>query len=182
MGLQLLLLGVVIGANNFATALALGALGQSARWARILSVFAAFEFTVPLVGIWIGQQVAGSVVGATGWLGPVLLAGLGVWTLYEATRPSADLQRLARWLTSWRGLVLIAAGMSLDNLVLGFGLGLGGMPPLLLATTIMVFSVGFAAIGLRLGRRARRDYETISEVITGVLLILLGAADWLGWF
>src|SRR6056297_1180365 len=135
--MSLLILGAVIGANNFSTSLALGALGQERRLWRVLVVFAAFEFTVPLVGLWLGQRLASAVAGHGGWLGPLLLAGLGLWTLFEATRRTRDRETLARRLTDWRGLVLLAAGLSVDNLVVGFGLGLGGTPPLLMATVIM---------------------------------------------
>jgi hypothetical protein len=40
---KMLLLGVVIGANNFSAALALGALAQAKRLLRIVTIFAAFE-------------------------------------------------------------------------------------------------------------------------------------------
>ena len=46
----LIVLGVVIGANNLSAALALGALGHGHHRSRIVGVFAVFEFTVPLVG------------------------------------------------------------------------------------------------------------------------------------
>lgn len=55
---QILVLGVVIGANNFSAALSLGALGQADRRVRIVSVFAVFEFVVPLVGAALGQALA----------------------------------------------------------------------------------------------------------------------------
>ena len=178
MWFSILILGAVIGANNFATALALGSLGQEARRGRILMVFALFEFTVPLVGIWLGQRMSEMVAGHAHWLGPALLAGLGVWTIFEATRDTRSQEKLARWLTSWRGLLILSAGLSLDNLVVGFGLGLGGFDPLTLASVIMFCSVAFAWIGLEIGGKARRNYETISEFVAGVLLIAVAAADW----
>ena len=44
--LQLLIIGVVIGSNNFATSLALGALGQEDKHRRILIMFGVFEFSI----------------------------------------------------------------------------------------------------------------------------------------
>lgn len=180
MWLKLLILGAVIGANNFATALALGSLGQKDRRARILTVFALFEFTVPLIGLWLGRHVSGMIADHADWLGPVLLAALGLWTLFETRRDTRTQERLARWLTGWRGLVLLSAGLSADNLVAGFGLGLGGFEPLRLASVIMVCSVSFAWIGLELGGRVRRNYETAAEITAGLLLIALAYATWTG--
>ena len=170
MWLQLAILGAVIGANNFSAALALGALGQARRRWRIAGTFAAFEFTVPLLGIWLGQATAEFVAGRADWLGPALLAGLGLWTLFETTRDTRDREALGAWLTGWRELVLLAAGLSVDNLVVGVSLGLEGIPPLAMAATIMGFSVTFTLIGLELGGRVRHSYETASELVSGGLL------------
>ena len=76
---KLVALAVAIGANNFAASLALGALGQARRWPRVALVFGAMEFTVPLVGIWLGRQAGRWLDGVAAWLGPTLLIGLGVW-------------------------------------------------------------------------------------------------------
>ena len=43
-------------------------------------------------------------------------------------------------LTDWRGLIIPSAGSSADNLVAGFSLGSGGVPPLLMAVTVTTFS------------------------------------------
>ncbi len=178
---DLLILGLVIGANNFAAALALGSLGQAHRQWRILPVFALFEFGVPFIGLWLGKQVAGFLADGLGWLGPTLIALLGVWTLLEAHRETNDSERLAHTLTSWRGIIGLSAVMSLDNLVVGFGLGLGGLPVLLTATVIMFCSVAFAWAGLRLGARGRRAYQKWAKALSGLSLIAVAAADWLGW-
>lgn len=181
MAFELLILGVVVGSNNFATALSLGSLGQAERQWRILSVFAVFEFTVPLVGLWLGARVSGLVADGVEWLGPLLIAALGIWTMQEATRKTDDSERLAQKLTGWRGLVGLSAVMSLDNLVIGFSLGLGGVPILLTASVIALCSVAFAWVGLRIGARGRRAFESTAEAISGLLLVAVAAADWHGW-
>lgn len=178
---ELLLLGIVVGSNNFATSLALGSLCQNDRCLRILAVFAAFEFGVPLLGLALGRRISGQLAEQATWLGPLLIAGLGLWTLFVSARNSPDTKRLARWLTSWRGLITLSAGLSLDNLVVGFGLGLGGVPVLLTATVIMFCSVAFAWIGLALGATGRRDFETPAEAISGVLLLAVAWMIWAGW-
>jgi len=75
--------------------------------------------------------------------------------------------------TSWWGLITLSAGLSADNLVLGFSLGLEGVKPLALAFTIMLCSVLFAWVGLMLGQRIQRNYEREGAALSGVLLILL---------
>jgi len=170
----LIAFGIVIGLNNLMVSLSLGAMGQRRRQARILLVFAAFEFMVPLLGVWLGQQVSGRIAAYTEWLGPGLLIALGLITMHSAMRASKnDRKKLAQAVTSWWGLITLSAGLSADNLVVGFSLGLDGVKPLALAFTIMLCSVLFAWVGLMLGQRIQRNYERESRALTGVLLILL---------
>jgi putative Mn2+ efflux pump MntP len=175
-GARLLLVGVAIAANNMGVALCLGALGHGRHTARILTVFAGFEFTVPFLGVWLGYHAASVIAGAAMWLGPALLAAMGIVAIFSGTRDDAVQRNLADVLTGWRGLVMLSAGLSVDNLVVGFSLGLGGAPPFALAVTIMVCSVSFTYVGLRVGHRVHRRFHALSEIAGGVLLIALA-----GW-
>ena len=177
----LIVLGVVIGANNLSAALALGALGQGHHRWRIVGVFAAFEFTVPLLGALLGQAVATAIADRVPWLGAVLLIGLGVLVLASVLRRGHPDGRLTHLATSWRGLIVLAAGLSADNLLVGFSLGLESIPPLALASTIVVFSSVFTFIGVTVGDDLRRHWEQRTEVIAGLLLIGLGIAVAAGW-
>jgi|SRR6056297_2278414 len=177
---QLLALGLIIGANNLAAALALGALGQASRRIRIVAVFSVFEFVVPLVGIGLGQTAARWVATHAEWISAALLIALGAWVIVVGVRNRSDDERLARRATTWYGLLLLAGGLSLDNLIVGFSLGLGRVDPLVVATTIAVFSAAFTWVGLGLGDASRRHWERWSAVGAGGLLVALGVADALG--
>lgn len=179
--LTLALFGAVIGLNNLALALTMGGLGGRKHMPRILLVFAVFEFSVPLLGVVLGQHAAQALAQHSAWLGPLLLAGLGIATLIAAARSRVDREKLAQAMTGWRGLIALSAGLSTDNLVVGFGLGLGGIPPLALAGTIMVCSVGFAFVGLQVGHLVQRDFQRPALVLAGLVLIGLAGADWAGW-
>ncbi|MGM0689749.1 MAG: manganese efflux pump, partial [Bacillota bacterium] len=78
---NLVILGIVIGSNNFAVALTLGALGQSAYRYRIIFVFGVFEFIVPLAGILLGLAAARFIGLHSGIIGAVLLTGLGLFAV-----------------------------------------------------------------------------------------------------
>lgn len=179
--LQLLLLGLVIGSNNLAIALALGALGQARFRRRITAVFAAFEFAVPLLGIWLGRAAARWVAQRASWIGSGLLIAMGLWMVAAGVRYQSHDAKIARQATTWSGLSLLATGLSLDNLVVGFSLGMGGADPLLVAATIAVFSAGFTWLGIGLGQTSRRHWEQYAKIGAGLLLIGLGVANALGW-
>lgn len=179
--LKIVILGLVIGANNLAAALALGALSHPPRRAKVILVFGVFEFAVPLLGLELGRMAARWVATHAAWLGAALLVGLGVWVIVMGlSKPGGD-ERLAQLTTTWHGLGLLAAGLSVDNLVIGFSLGLRETEPLLLAAVIATCSVAFAWAGMRLGKASRRYWEQRAEVGAGVLLLGLGAASAMGW-
>jgi putative Mn2+ efflux pump MntP len=180
--LQLLILGAVIGSNNLAAALALGALGQIKRRNRIVIVFGVFEFVVPLIGIAIGQTAASLIAESATWIGPTLLIGLGSLTVFAGLRLSTRRdEKLARRVTTWRGLVALALMLGIDNLIIGFSLGLGAIHALAAATTIAVFSIVFTWFGITVGGRLRRIWQNRAEIASGALLILLGILSGLGW-
>ena len=179
---NLLILGVIIGSNNFATALALGSLGQKVRRWRIILIFGLFEFCIPLVGLMLGQRTSKYFAGLLNWLGPTLLALLGSWTIYSALRNRQKANQLASQVTSWRGLITLSAGLSVDNLIVGFSLGLEEQEPLVLAGTIAGFSMTFAWIGLNLGHLAKENHRRFAMAATGVLLIGLAIATATGVF
>jgi len=177
---QLLALAAAIGANNLAASLALGALGQARRWPRVALVFGAMEFAVPLVGIWLGRQAARWLGGVAAWLGPGLLIGLGVWVATSPLRGRTVAKREARQVTTWGGLIALSFGLAVDNVVVGFSLGLGEVDALLTAGVIAVAAVAFSVAGLHLGRASRRAWEKAATVGAGVALIAIGAAVTLG--
>ncbi|MDI9400206.1 MAG: manganese efflux pump [Euryarchaeota archaeon] len=185
--IDFLILGAVIGSNNLAVALALGALGQAHRRFRVMLVFGLFEFFVPLLGIWLGSTTAEMFGLHTNMVGAVLLMGLGLLAGIGGLRRQSEDEvlskdeKLARRVTHRHGLVLLAAGLSADNLVVGFSLGLGRAHPLAVAGTIAFFSVLFTWVGMRLGREYRRNWERGAKVAAGGLLVGLGAACGLGW-
>ncbi|CAN5795003.1 hypothetical protein BH23GEM3_BH23GEM3_12570 [soil metagenome] len=178
---ELLAAGAVVGLDNLAAALALGSLGQAGRVWRIAPVFAVFGALSPLVGALIGDVAAGRLAGYGDLLGIIILAGLGIWVLVASVRGSAARERMARRTTSGLGLLLLAAGLSVDNLVVGFGLGLRGVPPLPLAVATGAFVLGFTVAGLMLGRTVGQHWEVAAQRTSGVLLLGLATFVGFGW-
>lgn len=177
----LLFMGFVIGSNNLAAALAIGTLGEQGRRGRILLVFGIFEFLMPLVGVWLGEQ-ASSVVGDAGAvLSVIILLGLAAVSFYAATKPAHEDKALARKITTWKGLIVLELGLSLDNLIAGFGLGIreGELSPFLLALTVALFSIGYTWLGLVVGNKVATKWQNYAEVGAGVLLCALAGLSWL---
>lgn len=180
---KLLALGAIIGSNNLAAALALGTLNQKKHRLRTVLVFAVFEFLMPLLGLFLGRETAKYIGNIAEYLAPVLLLGLALLAFWSAYKPVAAAEDKAEKLSSWRGLILLELGLSLDNLVAGYSLGLGqsNLNPLHMSATIALFSAGYAWLGLSIGDRAHKRWTSWASAGTGVLLTGLAIASSLGW-
>lgn len=173
---QYLLLAAAVGANNFAATLALGALGQAHRWPRVVTVFAAVEFSVPLVGIAIGQAMAGWLGWVARWLGPALLIGLGLWVLWTAREAPEQAESAAGQATSWPGLLVFSLGLAMDNLLVGYSLGLVDAAPVPTASVMAVGAVVSALLGLSIGHFTRQQGAVWPTRLAGVMLVVIGLA------
>ena len=167
----LLLVAVSLGLGNFAAAVSLGTGGVDARVRlRVGLVFGAFEAGMPVVGLLIGDHVAGHLGEATRWIGGGLLVAVGLFGLLSPDtggRAPAD-----------RGLRLLLSGLalSLDNLVAGFALGTAGLPILAGALVIGLVSAALSLAGLEIGAWLGSRAGGRGARLGSVILIAVGAA------
>jgi putative Mn2+ efflux pump MntP len=130
---------------------------------------------MPIVGIVLGA-VAGNVAGkAADYLAIVILIGLGAFMLWPR-RDDRDEPGRAGLLARTRGLAAIGLGISisLDELAIGFTLGLLRFPVLLVITLIGIQTLIVTQAGLRLGSRIGETVRERAEQLAGVVLAILG--------
>jgi manganese efflux pump family protein len=171
--LALLLVAAALGLDNFAACLAFGVTGVDARTRlRVGLVFGACEAGMPVAGLVIGEQLAGTIGAAGRWTAAALLIASGAYGLVTSLRGgSAGIGASAA-----RRLILIGLALSLDNLVVGFALGTYHFSIIASALIIGLVSVSLALIGLELGARIGNWAGERGEQLAGVLLILVGIA------
>lgn len=165
-----------LGLDSFAVAAAIGAAGgltSRDRW-RISALFVLFEAGMPLVGLALGAPLA-RVLGATAdYVAAAAVIGIGAWMLLHGD--SDDEEEKAGRLATARGVALIGlgVGISLDELAIGFGLGLTRLPlvPVVVAIGVQAFLA--AQLGLRLGARIAERYREAAERLAGIVLVALG--------
>jgi len=172
----LLLVALSVGLGNFAAAVAigLGGVDKSTRL-RIAIVFGVFETGMPIIGLLLGQQVASELGDKAHIIGGVLLALTGCFLVYGALKKTDD-TKVQQASDGLGKLLLAALSLSIDNLIIGFGLGTRHEPLLLAVFIIGSTSVALALIGLELGSRLSRKFEEYSELLGGLILISVGIA------
>jgi putative Mn2+ efflux pump MntP len=83
---------------------------------------------------------------------------------------------LHRQIRGSKELILIAAALSVDNLVIGFALGTYRVEIVLAAVVFASVSAALTLMGLEIGNRIGERFGSRSELIGGAALILVGVA------
>jgi len=131
---------------------------------------------MPVVGLLIGQVVAGPIGHVGRYVGAALLILTGAYTVWQS-RKTGEVERAEeKGALATRELTLLAIALSIDNLVVGFALGVYRIPILLAAAVMAGVSVAMSLIGLELGSRLGSRVGEYSELAGGGVLILVGLA------
>ncbi len=168
------LVGLVVplGLDTFAVAAALGALGAANRL-RISLLFTAFEAGMPLIGLALGVPLGHAVGSAADYIAIAVLLAFGLFTLVESERDEEErLSRLAQ--LRGPGALLLGVTISLDELAIGFTLGLLRLPAALVIALIAAQAFVVTQLGLRLGARLSERLREGAERLAGVALTVLG--------
>jgi putative Mn2+ efflux pump MntP len=174
--LALLLVAGSLGLNNLAASIAIGLSGvDRATRTRTALAFGLFEAGMPVVGLLIGRQLSHALGSAADTVGGLLLIAVGAQMLISAVRSPRDSPQPRAGAGMGRLLVL-AAALSIDNLVVGFALGAYRAPLVLSVATIAIVSVGLSLVGLEVGARLGAKVEHRSEQLSAIVLIAVGVA------
>lgn len=161
-----------LGLDTFAVAATLGMVGLTrTRRREVTLLFTAFEAGMPLVGLAIGAPLGRSIGSAADFLAVGILIAFGLYTLL-----AAENEERIRELAQPQGLRSLALGVSIsvDELAIGFTLGLLRLPVVLVITLIAVQTVLVTQLGLRLGHRLSDQLRERAEQLAGVGLTSLG--------
>lgn len=159
--------------DTFVLGTALGAAGLDKRERlRTSLVLTAFEAGMPVIGFLLGAGIASSIGRWADYVAAAVLAVTGVLML-RPRGDDEDEEQKVRLLESARGwaVVVLGLGISLDELAIGFGVGLLRLPLVLLIVLIAVQAFIAAQLGMRLGSHLADRTKEAAERLAGVLLV-----------
>lgn len=175
--LSLVLVSVSVGLSNFAGAIGIGLSGINVRTrVRVGLAFGFFEAFMPIIGLLLGDAVAGFFGHYGKYVGGAILILTGAYTIVQARETAVEEKvRMPRSLRI-QSLLVMALALSIDNLAVGFALAVYRIDVVLAGITFGVVSVIMSLAGLELGHRLGRRAEAWSEEIGGGVLMLVGLA------
>jgi putative Mn2+ efflux pump MntP len=170
--------------DTFAIAAVVGGTSQLIGWVlwRISVVFVLVEGGMPLVGLALGESLGHTIGGMADYLSGGLLIALAGYLWWAEDRDDDDEVVKARCLSSARGLALlgVALSISLDELAIGFSLGLGFQQgshftrPATIVAAIAIQTLIVSQLGLSLGSRVSERFRERIERLTSPGLACLG--------
>jgi manganese efflux pump family protein len=173
MAAKLVALVIPLGLDTFAVAAALGMLGTTpAARLRISILFPAFEAAMPLIGLALGAPLGHAIGDSADYIAIGVLLAFGLYTLVGSeAREERTIARLAD--ARGPGALLLGLSISLDELAIGFTLGLLRLPAALVIALIAVQAVVLTQLGLRLGNRVSERLREAAERLAGLALTTL---------
>jgi putative Mn2+ efflux pump MntP len=174
--LRLVLLGVLAGLDNLQVAAAIS-MAPLTRTRRLLFAlaFSVCEIGTPLIGLLLITSVRSRAGAWFDRAAPLILLLCGVTIVWLALRDND-----AAPITSSRWTVVgLPLSLSMDNLLIGVGLGTFGVPPALAALTIGATSASLCLFGMFAGARIGRWIPKQAELVSGLYLIAIAATMWI---
>lgn len=173
MAAKLIALVIPLGLDTFAVAAALGMLGTTpATRLRVSALFTAFEAVMPLVGLALGAPLGRAIGRTADYIAVGVLLAFGLYTvLGSGEREERTVARLSE--ARGIGALLLGLSISLDELAIGFTLGLLRLPAALVIVLIALQAFVVTQLGLRLGHRLSERLRETAERIAGLALAAL---------
>ncbi len=166
-----------VGLSNFAGSIGIGLSGVDARTRlRVGIAFGLFEGAMPILGLFIGEALSGTIGAYGRYVGSGLLVLTGLYTIWQSIRTGKVEREEEKGILDTRQLLILGVALSLDNLIVGFALGVYHVSIVLAAVTMAVVSVGLSLLGLELGSRLGARVGEYSEMAGGGVLVLVGIA------
>lgn len=159
--------------DTFAVSVLLGMAGLTRRQRLQVSLlFPAAEIAMPLLGLLLGHGVAQAIGGGADYLAAGVLIAVGAFLLAEDEDERERVGRLAR-AGGWT-LIALSVGIALDELALGFSIGLLRLSLVAACIMIGVQAVIASQLGLFLGDRVGARLREGAERVAGLVLAAIG--------
>lgn len=169
---KLVALILPLGLDSFAVAAALGVAGLPARERlRVSMLIAGFEAGMPLVGLALGAPLGHAIGGGAEYVAIALLIAFGLFTLLH----DDDQEERVAGVSQLRGsaALLLGLSVSLDELAIGFTIGLLHVPIAPVIAAIALQALVLSQLGLRIGARVSTSAREGTERLAGIALIMI---------
>lgn len=170
---EIAFIALALGCDAFAVGMGVGARFCGPRQIFRLSFhFGLFQFMMPLLGWFAGQNLVGMASRWAPWIAFGLLFFIGARMIWENLFGTRD-EKSEDCLDPTRGLnlIVLSVATSLDALGVGFSLGLLGAGLLIPAIWIGITAAAMTWSAMKIGNRLSRSFGRWMELAGGIILL-----------
>lgn len=173
--IEILLVALALGCDAFAVGMGVGTRFCSPRQVFRLSFhFGLFQFMMPLIGWFLGQNVVGFTRQWGPWIAFGVLFFIGARAFYESfrdegPRPGEECSDPTRGFS----LVVLSVATSMDALGVGFSLGMLGESLLMASVWIGIAAAAMTWTAMELGNRLSAKFGKRMETVGGIVLMAI---------
>lgn len=175
---ELLLIALGLSMDAFAASICKGLSVKKLTAGNVLYVgawFGGFQVLMPLIGYFLGSQLAGFIRTFSHLIAFLLLAAIGIHMLREAfVNKKRGPESGSDCSLSVKSMFFMAVATSIDALAVGVTFAFLNVAILPAVLTIGVMTFILSAAGAGIGRVFGAKYEFAAEIFGGVILCLLG--------
>ncbi|MEI8073067.1 MAG: manganese efflux pump [Candidatus Saccharibacteria bacterium] len=169
------LLALSTGLDNFAVSIAIGIAGvKKSNKIRIALIIGLFETGMTIAGLLLGHRASQYLGDSTHIIGGGLLILTGAYTIFDGWKEGKNDNKKLGKQSKIAQQLITGLSLSIDNLIVGFGLGSQTVPLTEAILIIAAVSTSLALAGITIGSRISFKLEEYSELISGGILILVG--------
>ena len=172
-----IIIAIALGIDSFSVCIGIGMCGIQKRKMYLITILVAFfHIVMPLLGMFIGQQVGERIGSIAELFGAMVFLVIGSYYLFHYFRERMNRRNIScmedtSLIDRPFGVIIMASSVSLDALAVGFGLGAIGMhvvkTVLIMGAVAGIMTYG----GLVLGKKIGNFIGNHAELVGGILLL-----------
>lgn len=179
---EIFIVGIGLSMDAFAVSICKGLSMQRFNWLHAFTIalfFGVFQGIMPVIGWLLGASFSAYIEPFDHWIAFLLLAFIGakmVWdSIFGDGGDEGDEERAEDGdRLDITELLMLAVATSIDALAVGISFAFLGVNIGLAALTIGITTFALSLLGVGIGRAFGSRFERISQIIGGVVLILIG--------
>lgn len=172
--LEILLISLGLAMDSFAVSICKGLAMKKMNWKKAIIIglyFGIFQAVMPIIGYFLGVNFQDLLMNIDHWIAFILLAFIGGNMIREAFDKERE---EANDNTDIKTMIVLAVATSIDALAVGITFALLESNLIMAVSIIGITAFVLSVAGVKIGNKFGAKYERKSEVIGGVVLVLIG--------
>ena len=169
--IEMILLGISLGCDAFTVSICKGlnSLQRERKKALIISLyFGIFQFIMPIIGYYLGNIFCEKIIYYNPYISTILLITIGFLMLKDEENQGITDN------THFKEMFFLAIATSIDALAIGISLSFLKVNLLISSFIIGIITFVMCYIGYYLGNFFNKKIGKYSNLLSGIILILLG--------